>query len=63
MCSKVFCVYTLFTDQWTNVFREELRQQVEDKRKLYERGKIPRKSIDVLLEAIEEAEVRTSLSH
>ena len=64
MCSTVFCFYTpCFTDQLTNVFGEKLRQQVEDRLKFYETGEIPRKNIDVMKEAVEEVEVRTSLSH
>jgi len=53
----------LFTDQLTNVFGEKLRQQVEDRLKFYETGEIPRKNIDVMKEAVEEAEVRTSPSY
>ena len=56
-------LHTLFTDQLTNVFGEKLRQQVEDWLKFYETGEILRKNIDVMKEAVEEAEVRTSPSH
>lgn len=59
----VLFLHTLFTDQLTNVFGEKLRQQVEDRLKFYETGEIPRKNIDVMKEAVEEVEVRTSPSH
>ncbi|KAG9438192.1 nucleolar protein 56 [Apis mellifera carnica] len=39
----------------TNVFGEKLRQQVEDRLKFYETGEIPKKNIDVMKEALEEA--------
>lgn len=52
-----------FVDQLTNVFGEKLRQQVEDRLKYYETGEIPRKNIDVMKEAVEEAQqVRIKLT-
>jgi hypothetical protein len=64
MCSGVssLFIHTFFTDQLTNVFGEKLRQQVEDRLKFYETGEIPRKNIDVMKEAVEEAQqVRAKL--
>lgn len=53
-----------FADQLTNVFGEKLRQQVEDRLKYYETGEIPRKNIDVMKEAVEEAQqVGIKLTH
>ena len=37
------------------MFGDKLRQQVEDRLKFYEVGEIPKKNIDVMKEAIEEA--------
>jgi len=45
------------------VFGEKLRQQVEDRLKFYETVEILLKNIDVMIKALEEAEVRTSPSH
>lgn len=39
----------------TNIFGDKLRQQVEDRLKFYELGEIPKKNIDVMKEAILEA--------
>ncbi|PNF28161.1 Nucleolar protein 56 [Cryptotermes secundus] len=52
IASRIDC----FSDQLTNVFGEKLRQQVEDRLKYYETGEIPRKNIDVMKEAVEEAQ-------
>ncbi|XP_076645506.1 nop56 ribonucleoprotein [Halictus rubicundus] len=51
IASRIDC----FTDTPTNVFGEKLRQQVEDRLKFYETGEIPKKNIDVMKEALEEA--------
>ncbi|CAK9806641.1 Nucleolar protein 56 [Anthophora quadrimaculata] len=51
IASRIDC----FTDIPTNVFGEKLRQQVEDRLKFYETGEIPRKNIEVMKEALEEA--------
>ncbi|XP_024941750.1 nucleolar protein 56 [Cephus cinctus] len=51
IASRIDC----FADTPTNVFGEKLRQQVEDRLKFYETGDIPKKNIDVMKEAIEEA--------
>lgn len=37
------------------IFGEKLKQQVEDRLKFYESGDIPKKNIDVMKEAMEEA--------
>jgi len=51
IASRIDC----FADIPTNVFGERLRQQVEDRLKFYETGDIPKKNIDVMKEALEEA--------
>ncbi|CAK9800595.1 Nucleolar protein 56 [Anthophora plagiata] len=51
IASRIDC----FTDIPTNIFGEKLRQQVEDRLKFYETGEIPKKNIDVMKEALEEA--------
>nr|XP_033340792.1 nucleolar protein 56-like [Megalopta genalis] len=51
IASRIDC----FTDTPTNIFGEKLRQQVEDRLKFYETGEIPKKNIDVMKEALEEA--------
>ncbi|XP_014470477.1 PREDICTED: nucleolar protein 56-like isoform X2 [Dinoponera quadriceps] len=44
-----------FLDTPTNVFGEKLRQQVEDRLKFFERGKIRQKNIDVMKESLKES--------
>ncbi|CAL7945761.1 unnamed protein product [Xylocopa violacea] len=51
IASRIDC----FAETPTNVFGEKLRQQVEDRLKFYETGEIPKKNIDVMKEALEEA--------
>lgn len=51
IASRIDC----FTDTPSSVFGEKLRQQVEDRLKFYETGDVPKKNIDVMQEAIEEA--------
>lgn len=51
IASRIDC----FAEIPTNVFGEKLRQQVEDRLKFYETGDIPKKNIDVMKEALEEA--------
>ncbi|XP_063988528.1 nucleolar protein 56 [Diachasmimorpha longicaudata] len=53
IASRIDC----FTDIPTTVFGEKLRQQVEDRLKFYETGDIPKKNIDVMKEALEEAAI------
>lgn len=58
IASRIDC----FADTPTNVFGEKLRQQVEDRLKFYETGEVPKKNIDVMKEALEEAaQVVTSI--
>ncbi|XP_043268325.1 nucleolar protein 56 [Venturia canescens] len=51
IASRIDC----FTDTPCNVYGEKLRQQVEDRLKFYETGDVPKKNIDVMMEALEEA--------
>lgn len=51
IASRIDC----FADTPTNIFGEKLRQQVEDRLKFYETGEVPKKNIDVMKEALEEA--------
>lgn len=52
IASRIDC----FAEIPTNIFGEKLRQQVEDRLKFYETGEIPKKNIDVMQEALEEAQ-------
>lgn len=52
IASRIDC----FAEVPTNIFGEKLRQQVEDRLKFYETGIIPKKNIDVMQEALEEAQ-------
>ncbi|KAK2584161.1 hypothetical protein KPH14_006591 [Odynerus spinipes] len=51
IASRIDC----FAEIPTNIFGEKLRQQVEDRLKFYETGEVPKKNIDVMQEALEEA--------
>lgn len=51
IASRIDC----FSENPTKVFGEHLRQQVEDRLKFYDTGDIPKKNIDVMKEALEEA--------
>ncbi|XP_049880945.1 nucleolar protein 56 [Pectinophora gossypiella] len=51
IASRIDC----FSETQTTVFGEKLRQQVEDRLKFYETGDIPKKNIEVMKEAMEEA--------
>merc|ERR1712098_121082 len=44
-----------FSDESTTVFGSKLKEQVEDRLKFYETGDLPRKNVDVMAEAVEEA--------
>merc|ERR1712106_1213817 len=44
-----------FSDESTTVFGTKLKEQVEDRLKFYETGDLPRKNVDVMAEAVEEA--------
>ncbi|RVE40888.1 hypothetical protein evm_014462 [Chilo suppressalis] len=51
IASRIDC----FSESLTTIFGEKLRQQVEDRLKFYETGDIPKKNIEVMKEAMEEA--------
>lgn len=51
IASRIDC----FAENPNSVFGEKLKQQVEDRLKFYESGEIPKKNIDVMTEAVEEA--------
>ncbi|XP_016844200.1 nucleolar protein 56 [Nasonia vitripennis] len=51
IASRIDC----FAETPCNVFGEKLRQQVEDRLKFYETGEVPKKNIEVMQEAIDEA--------
>lgn len=53
MASRLDC----FSDVPVTTFGEHLKQQVEDRLKYFETGTIPKKNVDVMKEAMEEAEV------
>jgi len=46
-----------FRDIPTEVFGTKLRQQVEDRLKFYETGDIPAKNVDVMVDALGEADI------
>lgn len=46
----------LSTEETCDVFGSKLREQVEDRLKFYESGDIPRKNVDVMHEALTEAQ-------
>ncbi|KAJ8683796.1 hypothetical protein QAD02_019588 [Eretmocerus hayati] len=51
IASRIDC----FADTPCNIFGDKLRQQVEDRLKFYETGEVPKKNIEVMQEALEEA--------
>lgn len=53
IASRIDC----FSDIPTSVYGEFLRQQVEDRLKFYETGEAPKKNLDVMHEAMQEAAV------
>jgi len=53
MASRIDC----FSEVPSSIFGEHLKEQVEDRLKFYETGDAPKKNIDVMKAAIEEAEV------
>ncbi|XP_064630652.1 nucleolar protein 56-like [Lineus longissimus] len=53
IASRIDC----FSEIPTSVFGDHLKQQVEDRLKFYESGEAPKKNIDVMKEAVEEAGV------
>jgi len=44
-----------FSEESTTVFGKKLKEQVEDRLKFYETGDLPRKNVEVMAEALEEA--------
>merc|ERR1712186_235854 len=44
-----------FSEDATTVFGSKLKEQVEERLKFYETGDLPRKNVDVMAEAVEEA--------
>uniref|UniRef100_A0A5K1V7I2 Nucleolar protein 56 n=1 Tax=Callithrix jacchus TaxID=9483 RepID=A0A5K1V7I2_CALJA len=52
IASRIDC----FSEVPTSVFGEKLREQVEERLSFYETGEIPRKNLDVMKEAVVEAE-------
>lgn len=51
IASRIDC----FSENATTVFGSKLKEQVEDRLKFYETGDLPRKNVDVMAEAVEEA--------
>merc|ERR1711931_437225 len=48
-----------FSEEATTVFGSKLKEQVEERLKFYETGDLPRKNVDVMNEAVEEAAAET----
>merc|ERR1712212_18581 len=51
IASRIDC----FSEAATTVFGRKMKEQVEDRLKFYETGDLPRKNVDVMAEAVEEA--------
>merc|ERR1712098_757743 len=51
IASRIDC----FSEDSTTVFGSKLKEQVEDRLKFYETGDLPRKNVEVMAEALEEA--------
>merc|ERR1711862_1089965 len=49
IASRIDC----FSETATNVFGTKLKEQVEDRLKFFETGDIPKKNVDVMMEAVE----------
>jgi len=49
IASRIDC----FSESSTNVFGSKLKEQVEDRLKFFETGDIPKKNLDVMMEAVE----------
>ena len=49
IASRIDC----FSESSTNVFGSKLKEQVEDRLKFFETGDIPKKNMDVMMEAVE----------
>merc|ERR1712119_49682 len=52
IASRIDC----FSEESTTIFGTKLKEQVEDRLKFYETGDLPRKNVEVMAEAVEEAE-------
>lgn len=52
LASRIDC----FSDLPTTIFGEKLKEQVEDRLKFYETGAIPKKNVDVMTDALAEAQ-------
>jgi RNA processing factor Prp31 len=50
-----------FNDFPTDIFGTKLKEQVEDRLKFFESGDVPKKNVDVMKEAIEEAKAANEL--
>jgi len=51
IASRIDC----FSEDSTTIFGSKLKEQVEDRLKFYETGDLPRKNVEVMAEAVEEA--------
>merc|ERR1739840_3823 len=51
IASRIDC----FSEESTTIFGSKLKTQVEDRLKFYETGDLPRKNVEVMAEAVEEA--------
>merc|ERR1712051_110278 len=51
IASRIDC----FSEESTTIFGTKLKEQVEDRLKFYETGDLPRKNVEVMAEAVEEA--------
>merc|ERR1712105_38052 len=51
IASRIDC----FSEAATPIFGSKMKEQVEDRLKFYETGDLPRKNVDVMAEAVEEA--------
>merc|ERR1711971_303176 len=51
IASRIDC----FSEERTTIFGSKLKEQVEDRLKFYETGDLPRKNVEVMAEAVEEA--------
>jgi len=51
IASRIDC----FSEESTTIFGSKLKEQVEDRLKFYETGDLPRKNVEVMAEAVEEA--------
>jgi len=52
IASRIDC----FADTATSVYGSKMKEQVEDRLKFYETGDLPRKNVDVMAEAVQEAD-------